>query len=153
MECQEVAIDRKELPVVIAGLEYREGMPILRRIVSLLGILSLLLTFGEFLVLVFGPDRIFISASGMTFTEFLLIYPGPLASIGLFMALISQRLFVGIENQTHRDSITYFRKNIRIVFKGSAEPVGALPIVYLGDGNWQIGIAGDYSSKNDKKSI
>lgn len=62
MQEQQVIIDHNELPMIIDGSEFMEGLPILRWITLFIMALSLLLFFVEFVVIIFGPDKIYISA-------------------------------------------------------------------------------------------
>jgi hypothetical protein len=138
MQEQQVIIDHNALPMIIDGPEFKEGLPILRRIALFIMALSLLLFFVEFVVIIFGPDKIYISAEGMTIMEFLIVYPGPLIGIWLLLSLVSERAYSALQNETKKESVIFFQRNVKILNKDQTDFVGEFSVEYLGSNSWKI---------------
>jgi len=133
-----ITIDLNELPMIIDGPEFKEGLPILRRIALFIMALSFLLFFVEFVVIIFGPDKIYVSAEGMTIVEFLIVYPGPLIGIWLLLLLASERAHSALQNETRKESVSYFQRNVKLVNKDLSDFVGDFSVEYLGNMRWKI---------------
>lgn len=154
MECLEVAIKKDELPFILTGLVYKNGLYLLERLLLTVSVLGFLLTLGEFLVGIFGPDEIWVSITGPSFTESLLLHPRLFASLGLVLAVGSRSLSVHISNTIHRSSQSYFMNRVSLVFKDANQPVDDLEVVYLQGGSWLVGqksmgIGADLSSNTE----
>ncbi len=88
-------ITQKDLPLTIKNVSAVKKATLQEYAgYALLGVGVVVLLTG-ILTLLFGPSSLRVSLAGPTFTEFILLYPGPIASIGFFL------VFAGSQVSSH----------------------------------------------------
>ncbi|MCW9705746.1 hypothetical protein [Fodinibius salsisoli] len=88
-------VTQKDLPLTIKNVSAVKKATIQEYVgYAILGIGGVVLLTG-ILTLLFGPSSLRIGLGGPTFTEFILLYPGPIASIGFFL------VFAGSQVSSH----------------------------------------------------
>lgn len=108
-------IRKKDLPLTISNVKAIKTATLQEYAgYALLGIGIVVLLAG-ILILLFGPRSLRVSLTGPTFTEFILLNPGPIASIGFFLAFAGNQLLThamdGVRKYVAENYILYDEYN------------------------------------------
>ena len=92
MEPKPQRITKQDLPITINNLNLIKKVTYQKYAGNTLLAIGILIIFVGILTLLFGPNSLRVSLSGPTFTEFILLYPGPITSIGLFLIIAGSQI-------------------------------------------------------------
>lgn len=129
----------EELPVEIRiSVGDPGGTTMLATAISAIG-LVIAVVGGLFIM--FGPDTIYYDVyEGMTFTQFLQAYPGPIATVGFVLVTIGS----AIKNKTATDQVNAIQQQVfqQLAFSPADIPEGKrLSIAELGEGHYEVSLA------------
>jgi hypothetical protein len=150
---EEVIIELENLPMEISGYYYRGGLRILKRIAMLLIVLSVCFTIVEFLIVFFGPDEVWVSRAGMTFSEFMLVYPGPLISVGFITTWGLFQLHSKLVIASLDAPFVFLERHVNLVYPHSCSLDVQITVKYLGKGKWRIDRVNDTKEHGTQKEF